>query len=156
MIHDYKAGAFILIVDYFLIILHIPYLYACTCTCVISNWKINFFNILFSSVTWVEIDGTLYKPGASVMIESKTLPVFGIIKDIAFVSVDECYFLCSQLCTEFFNSHYHSYQVFSNHSILTAVTPFELIDSHILHQYTILSHPNVSFVPMKYHIMERI
>ena len=109
------------------------------------------------SVTWAEINGTLYKPGAFVVVQSDLMPQFGKIEDIVIIDTDNSFFVVSIYKTNVFNSHYHAYEVFScKPSVYLLIRPNDLIDHHVLHLYNVLSHPHVSFIPLKYHIIENL
>ena len=115
-----------------------------------------FLYALFS-VAWTEINGIRYKPGPFLVVQSDLMPQFGKIKDIVVVDTEECFFVISVYETEFFNSHYHAYEVSSyDQTSYLLIRPNNLIDHHVLHLYNVLSHQHVSFIPLKYHIIENI
>lgn len=107
-------------------------------------------------MTWIEIQGTVYKKQAFVVTESLLLPQFGCITDIVVISGEtlECYFVCSMYHTIAFSSHYHAYEIVQIQplSLLAEI----LADHHALtaHQLS-LSNPSL-FINLKYHIIEDI
>ena len=44
---------------------------------------------LLCSVTWSDIAGTQYKPGALVVVQTNLMPQFGVIDDITVVNSEE-------------------------------------------------------------------
>lgn len=109
--------------------------------------------IFVFSVKWAEINGTTYKFGAIVVINSDLMPEFGKIVDILIIHQDSsCLFVCETFFTDCFNAHYHGYEVIPSKEI-TIIKQSNLIDHHVLHDYKInFSH---SLIPLKYHILER-
>ncbi|KAJ1520357.1 hypothetical protein ONE63_003492 [Megalurothrips usitatus] len=62
-------------------------------------------------VKWVNVNGTLYKPGMVVVVSvGETFPNFGVINTISVVA-KQAKFLLKKLITRNFNSHLHSYRV---------------------------------------------
>ena len=60
---------------------------------------LHLFNLTFS-VSWAKIGGTVYKRGATLVIENDLLPRFGKVIDIVVYNVDRCVFVsifCHQL-----------------------------------------------------------
>ena len=63
------------------------------------------------SVTWVDIRGTCYKPGAVVIVQTNLMPQFGLIDEIVVIDVENYFFVCHLFVTDCFNHHFHSYEV---------------------------------------------
>lgn len=110
-------------------------------------------------MTWIEIQGTVYKKQAFVVTESLLLPDFASITDIIVISGEalECYFVCSMYHTIAFSSHYHAYEIVQIQPLSSLVLkPETLADHHALtaHQLS-LSTPS-SFISLKYHVIENI
>ena len=66
---------------------------------------------LYNRCSWVNICGTVYKPGNIVVVSSDLLPIFGNILDIIVYDITQCYFVCELLITNGFSHHYHAYEV---------------------------------------------
>ena len=83
------------------------------------------------------------------------LPQFGLIKDVLVLNNIPyfCYKLIDTIC---FNHHFHSYEIsIVDQSDVNFITHFDLIDYHPLTISQIPSDPNIKFIRMKYHIVER-
>ena len=65
-------------------------------------------NNLMYRVSWLEVNGTIYKPGGVVVLSMEADPTFGLIEDIIVFSTDVFYLVCEELTTDCFNSHFHS------------------------------------------------
>ena len=60
---------------------------------------------------WIEILGTRYKPGGTVVLSVEEDYTFGLISGIIVFSVDDYYIVYEELYTDYFNSHLHAYEV---------------------------------------------
>ena len=60
------------------------------------------------SLTWVQINGIVYKTGGAVVLRMNLTPVFGIIIDVIVMDVNDYYIVCEEMVTEHFDHHYHS------------------------------------------------
>ena len=84
------------------------------------------------------------------------MPEFAKIEYILLLGVDHvCVLVCKSYVTNCFHSHFHSYEVALSSEVIV-VKQTELSDCHVLSKYTLRMHPNVFFVPMKYHVLENI
>ena len=93
---------------------------------------------LYYRVSWTKINGTMYKPGAVVVLHSSLLPTFGEIVEIVVFNVDESYFLVKEYETECFSKHYHCYDVkLTDPLSLKAVKYSQLADYHSLSLYRV-------------------
>ena len=73
------------------------------------------YTYIFCSLTWIEVNGSVYKQGSVVVVGMDYgMPTFGIIEDIVFCT-DVFYFVCSILFTECFSHHFHAFQVHKQH-----------------------------------------
>lgn len=109
--------------------------------------------LLSHRLNWVEINGTKYNKGSLVILSYDTLPSFGEVVDIFFVS-DQYYLVCVCLYTHCFRAHFHAYEVSklsSQQHIICTVS--ELIDHNVYCTYTLATQQN-HFISMKYHIVE--
>lgn len=104
-------------------------------------------------VAWVEIDGTKYCKNNVLVLQSNLLPYFGTIEEILHHS-EQFYFVCKDLHTECFSSHFHSYEVTSGETSYTFCIHSDLADHYPLSMYTLNSHS--MYVPMKYYVIEDI
>lgn len=103
-------------------------------------------------LSWIEIDGTVYKTGSVVVLTSSLMPQFGTIMNIVMLNVDDYYFVCELLCTVNFSEHFHAYEVTRNSVIhLVICKQSELVDHHVLGMYSVAAKHLVS---LKYHLME--
>ena len=113
---------------------------------------INYLQVIVYRLSWIEIDGTVYKPGSVVVLTSSLMPQFGIITDILMLNIDDYYFSCELLCTVSFNEHFHAYEVTRSSLVnLVICKQSELIDYHVLGMYAVAAKHSVS---LKYHLME--
>ena len=106
--------------------------------------------IFFSRLHWIEVLGTIYKPGGVVVLSVDLLPKFGYISDIIVFDVDNYSLVCEVLHTECFHKHYHAYEV--SHDTAPSfvfVKQSDLADHSVLGLYKLSR-----FVSLKYHIME--
>lgn len=113
-------------------------------------------HILNSSdrLSWINIQGTCYKPKGVVVLEVDHVPVFGIITDILAVNVNDYYIVCEVVDTDCFNSHFHSYEISQNadpHYIVCRVK-----DHYTLSMYQLISLSDSSFISMKYHLIDTV
>ena len=54
-----------------------------------DNHDVYFLLYMVCSVTWSDIAGTQYKPGALVVVQNNLMPQFGVIDDIIVVNSKE-------------------------------------------------------------------
>ena len=107
------------------------------------------------SATWVDIRGTYYKPGAVVIVHSNLMPQFGLIDEILVIDVEIYFFVYRLFVTDCFNHYFHSYEVsWTIPPLFNVYMQTDLADHHVLHQYKLSSSPSISFIPLKYHIIE--
>lgn len=104
-------------------------------------------------ISWVEVDGTKYRKGCVLVLESDLVPLFGVVEEIHCVS-NQYYFVCKCLHTECFSPHFHAYKVTKNFEELRYCTISDLSDHNPLSMYTLVSHQ--MYVCMKYYIIEDI
>lgn len=84
------------------------------------------------------------------------MPQFGKILDIVVIDTEDCFFIVSTLITETFNSHYNAFEVqLSNLALCDVIRPSELADHNVYHIYN-LPTQHISFILLKYHLMENI
>ena len=117
-------------------------------------------NFLYS-VTWVNIHGTVYKPGTVVVLSNCILPEFGEILELlmytTYMDKSQCLFMCKLYVTNSFNAHFHSFEVYEDTSCQTVfVSQSNLADYHVLSIHSLSSFPHIKFIPCKYHIIENI
>ena len=85
------------------------------------------------------------------------MPQFGLIDEILVIDVENYFFLCRLFVTDCFNHHFHSYEVsWTIPPLFNVYMQTDLADHHVLHQYKLSSWPSISFIPLKYHIIENI
>ena len=91
------------------------------------------------------------------MITNSTLvPEFATIKDILLLGADHtCVFVCKRFVTQSFNAHFHAYEIIPSLEVIV-LKQSGLFDYHVLSQFKVHSLTNVTFVPLKYHIIENI
>ena len=104
-------------------------------------------------VTWIQVEGVMYKPGGIVVLEMKLVPTFGIIKDLICLDVDNFYIILEKLHTEIFNPHYHAYEISYLSREYSIISPAELPDSSVLSMY---KKEQSHFVPLKYSLVENV
>ena len=104
----------------------------------------------------MKIGGTVYKPGAVVILKSELLPEFGEIIDVIVNNVDECWLVCKVYLTMCFAPHFHAYKVLCSHPVIRLIQQSNLLDNHPLSLYRIHQHPGSKFVPLKCHIIENV
>ena len=113
--------------------------------------------VLFCSVSWVRIQGTLCKAGAIVFIESHLLPEFAEITDIVLYDVDHCLFVCKPFITNCFVPHFHSFEVRNtDEPSAIFVKQSDLADYHTVGLYSSPSHPGCKLISLKYHVIESV
>ena len=103
-------------------------------------------------MTWVEINGTVYKKGAVIVVDMDLLPHFGIIHDIAVFNTDDFFLVCQVLSTISFEHHLHSFLVSHEHN-------FCILKQSDIYDHTTLSvyeRSNSFYVPLKYQLVENV
>lgn len=103
---------------------------------------------------WIQIAGTTYRPNGVLVIKSELMPAFGVIIQIVKVE-NTCIFVCKEFTTLCFSNHFHAFEI-KESSKTIAIKYDDLPDYHVLSTYKLHTHTNVSFVSMKYHIIENI
>ena len=106
-----------------------------------------YHKLLFCSLSWIKVNGSVYKQGSVVLGMEDGMPTFGIIEDIVVFCTDMFYLVCSILFTECFSHHFHAFQV---HNISLICTP-TLYDTYVLAAYSVRSH---LYVMLKYQLIE--
>ena len=108
------------------------------------------------SVKWIEIQGSTYRPGNIVVIDSSLIPIFAKIVDIILIGYDRiCFFLCKCHATLCFNSHFHAFETEELEEWIV-IKQAVLFDHHALSAYSLQTYPNVTFITLKYYIPENI
>lgn len=103
-------------------------------------------------VSWVKIEGILFKPSYNVTVElseeNDFLPTFAEVEEIYVMDYDQVYFICRLFETVTFNEHYYAYEVLKtdkknvfSHQDLVAPLPNTL---------TILPSPLQLYVTLRY------
>uniref|UniRef100_A0A1X7UBD0 C2H2-type domain-containing protein n=1 Tax=Amphimedon queenslandica TaxID=400682 RepID=A0A1X7UBD0_AMPQE len=89
------------------------------------------FETSLNIVSWIEIDGSNYKQGAVVILESDLLPLFAIIEDIVLYNSTTVVFVVQKLVTDCFNSHFYSYEVLPSYPLQFVACEYtDFKDSH--------------------------
>lgn len=112
---------------------------------------------LSDRLSWINVEGTWYKPKGVVVLEVDHIPTFGIINDIIAINVNDYYLVCEVADTECFDSHFHSYEISQNadpNYIVCRVK--ELADHYMLSMYHLESFSDLSFISMKYHLIDTV
>lgn len=114
---------------------------------------INIIIITFFRLSWIQVDGTIYKTGGAIILETGLVPTFGKIVDL--VVLHESYYLvCEVMFTDCFNHHFHSYEISTLQPInYVLCKPSDLPDHNVLGIYNI---SNSHFISLKYHIIEKL
>ena len=105
-------------------------------------------------MSWAEIGGTMYKPGAFIVLADNILPKFYEIIDIVVFNVELCLFYCKQYVTNCFIPHFNSYEILESQSCPLFCSYNDLLDYHPLSAYCLSSYPNSKLIPAKYHFVE--
>ena len=109
-----------------------------------------------SSISWVQLNGAMYKHGNIVVLSMDDVPTFGVIEDIIVLQTDVYYLVCSLLVTECFSHHFHAFQVHKVQPTEYIISePSTLHDTHVLGAYAIPSNPTAMYIPLKYQLMEQ-
>ncbi len=117
----------------------------------------NFYLFLSTlySVSWVEVGGTVYKPGAFVVLADNILPKFHFIIDIIVFNVQQFMFLCKPYTTNCIIPHFNSYEIYETESCPVLFCSYNnLLDYHPLSSFLLPSYPNSKFIPIKYNYVE--
>ena len=103
---------------------------------------------------WIQLHGTVYKPGGAVVLQMNLYPTFGRIHDLIVFNVNNYYIVCEELITEAFNNHYHAYEVaLPNPRSYIICKPSDLVDHTVLGIY----HRSTSLlISLKYHLVEHV
>ena len=109
-------------------------------------------------LSWIEVNGTVYKKGVTVILDMDLLPNFGTIVDIVVINTDMYYLVCETLVTDCFSHHhFHAIQVQRPQtSKYVCIKQSELYDYSVLSTYTLSTHPDLYFVPLKYQLIENV
>lgn len=112
-------------------------------------------NCLLYRLSWVEVNGTLYKHGMVAVLDVDLIPVFGVICDILVFNTDVYHFVCEILFTECFSHHFHSYQTRKQVPVkYVCCKQSDLYDPTTLSSYSILSQPDILYIPLKYQLID--
>lgn len=105
----------------------------------------NFHNKTLNKVSWVEKNGSLYKPDMILCIgENDSEPIFGLIKFI-FIINDMPFFAVQQLTTHFL-THEYAYEVISISKICNKITYSELFNFKPL---SLSSRSNKNYITLR-------
>ena len=108
-------------------------------------------------LSWIEVNGTVYKKGVTVILDMDLLPNFGTIVDIVVINTDMYYLVCGTLVTDCFSHHFHAIQVQRPQtSKYVCIKQSELYDYSVLSTYTLSTNPDLYFVPLKYQLIENV
>lgn len=91
--------------------------------------KLEFNELL--AVDWVEVKGTLYKPGMVIVVSCEELPEFGLIHQIILHEKNKIYFVFKILHFVCFNRHLHAFEVENPDNS----KKYSSIENSILHTY---------------------
>ena len=90
------------------------------------------------SLTWVQINGIVYKTGGAVVLRMNLTPVFGVIIDVIVMDVNDYYIVCEEMVTEHCDHHYHSYKITQLHPKCYIICKTsDLFDHTILKYYLV-------------------
>lgn len=105
-------------------------------------------------MSWIQVNGTDYKPGGIVVLKVELNPTFGIIYDILVFDVDQYLLVCEELITVHFNSNLHAFHVsYPDRQSFLICTPSDLADYNVLGLY---KQSGSYFVTLKYYLIEEI